>query len=614
MSSALFRSQPRNSNGLVRRKALVVAAALLFSLSLHLGTYGVVRNRIVSFLELIRDMVAATPRKDAPEVVLVDKHDVAPATDPIRSSNPLTATSELPADILANFRPSAEFTAPSPPAPAVPTILPSPPVPTDDRRLPPPSEVLATDIIAIADSRNPSLALPAPQRDIVPMEYRHLAPDREQAYTPPDILPEPDVGEVLSQTSASLAAAIEAMSIALPAPEAGDRVLMRETITPGILPFSDERTASTLLAEAPETVAPALPLDDRLTIQTSAIRPASDPDHVYFQIDIAPRDDAALKDIPRDIVFVQDTSGSLSYLRLQPCLKAISSALRTLSPTDRFNICVFASGTDFLLPDNWLEPTPAALSRADAFLNGRESAGRTDIFRSMHEVLSLPRDPERAPIAILLTDGVANIGDISGTSAIIGTFSRLNAGVFSVFTVNVNNALGNVYLLDMLSFCDRGGHTATAPDRYRIEKTVSEVVRSIGKPVLKDVQFQFDSKAAAEAFPRLSSNLYRGRPIRLYGRVRADSPTFAFQACGDANGTRYDMLFDIDLRDSSVASGDPSLPTEWATQRMYDLVASYARSEEPDLLSEMRRLGNQFGIPIPHERRLGISPTAKDTP
>ena len=613
MSSALFRIHPGSSDGMARRKTLVIAAALLFSLSLHLGTYGVVRNRIVSFLDLIRDMVATVPRDDVSEVVLMDTHDVPLAPDPIRTSDPLAAATERPVDILANHHPDAEFTAPSPPTPAVPTILPTPPMPANDQRLPPPSEVLAVDIMAIAESRENALSLPAPHRDIVPMERRLLAPDRDQKYTPPKTLPVPDASEVLSQTSAALAAAAAAQSVSLPSPEAGDRVLMRETIAPELRPFTDERTASELLAEPPETIAPALPLDDRLTIRTSAIRPDFDPDHVYFQIEIAPRDDAALPDIPRDIVFVQDTSGSLSYLRLQPCVKAISNALRTLSPTDRFNICVFATGTDFLLPNDWLPPTSTAIAHADAFLNRCNSRGRTDIFRSMQEVLSLPRDRNRAPIAILLTDGVANIGDISSDSAIIGTFSRLNAGVFSVFTVNVNPD-GNAYLLDMLSFCDRGGNTATAPSRFGIGKTIDGVVKSIGNPVLKDVQFQFDSQASAEAFPRLTSNLYRGRPIRLFGRVRADSPEFAFQACGDANGDRYDMLFNVDLRDPSVAQGSPSLPTDWATQRMYDLVATHARTEDPALLEEMRELGARFGIPIPHERRIGASPTAKDTP
>lgn len=608
MSATLFRSPSESRTS--ARSTTIAVGALLFSLLLHLGTYGAVRDRVVSFLKSIvtSSEPTAIPEEDITRVRLYEESEDAAAQEFMKTSDPLAATTELPADLMLSTVPDASSSAlPVPEAPAAATILPELPVPEEELTLPPPSELAVPDIIAITDARDHDLALPIARREIAAIERRTLSPDTSQVYSAPAFLPVVDAEMALSALPRLLASAHEE-TVTLPVPQSVDQVLARETLAPDVGPVPTGEIVSSLIAETSEDIAPAKPLDGRLDIRTSAFRPETDPGHVYFQIDITPRDAAALPDIPRDIVFVQDTSNSLGDKRLSNSCKAVSTALHTLKPTDRFNLCVFAATNSFLQPATWLEPTPENLSSADALLKSLRPGGNTDLFQSMHSVLDLPRAPHRAQIAILLTDGCITTGGYSRDSTVIGAFSRLNGGVFSVFTVNVNKGYGNSYLLDMLSFCDRGGNTAIAPSKYDVDKTILGVVDSIGQPILTNVRFNFDSDSAAEALPRLTSNLYRDRPLRLFGRVSADTPTFAFQARGDANGDKYDMVFEVNLQDSSTAEAPDTLPTEWATQRMYDLVATYAQSEDPAILSEMQRLGASFNIPIPHGQRLGVAP------
>ena len=220
----------------------------------------------------------------------------------------------------------------------------------------------------------------------------------------------------------------------------------------------------------------------------------------------------------------------------------------------------------------------------------------------MKGALSLPRDPGRTTLALLLSDGVTTAGDFRRDSQIIGEFSKLNDGAVSVFDVGVSR-VSDEYLLSMLSFCNRGGPAAVPKDRFEIPGAFAGVFGTLGSPVLSDVRFVFDSASGAEIAPAHTENLYLDRPLRLYGRVPAGTPSVAFQARGVNAGKSYDMVYELPLGDPAPGSGDKSLAREWARTRVYDLVAAYVRSPDPALLAEMSAVGRAHDVKIPFDGR-----------
>ena len=609
MPQALFGRPSHTST----RNFLVATTALLLSLTVHFGVYEVVRDRL--FTTRVPTAPAPTPMSEdeTPTRVVIEEEAGGETADPMKAADPLAEEPSMPDDLVSKSIPAAIFEPP--PAPELPppaAMLPEPP-PVEQAELPPPRELPAPDILAVTDARARDLAAPFERREIPDIERHLLSPDITLSYSVETPLPAMDAAAALAKIPDLLLGASSdpaAVLLPAPAPTPAERARAAAETVPDVGPVDEGTVVSAILPEPAAEVAPATPLDDRLTVAVESIRPADDPDHVYFKIDVAPRDAVALPDIPRDIVFVQDTSASLNQ-SLEHCRPAIRAALRTLRPTDRFNICAFSTTNVFLAKNAWLSPTPETFALADAFVDSLVAGGNTDLFGSMQEILTLPRDPNRATIALVLSDGELTAGKLSRDSAVIGTFARLNNGAVSVFTIGVGRR-SQPFLLDMLSFCDRGGNTAIvgrhgSRDTGRdIGPTIASVFGSIGQPILANVRFNFDVASQAEVFPTLTSNLYRDRPLRLYGRVPADRPSFAFQARGDANGDKYDMLFDIDLHDAAVAKASATLPTEWATQQMYDLVAQYARVEDPALLREMLRLGAKYDIPVPHAQRLGL--------
>lgn len=362
-----------------------------------------------------------------------------------------------------------------------------------------------------------------------------------------------------------------------------------------------ERAAS-LVVEPVEEVRPAVPLDDVLAPSLAAFRPRRDDGFVYFEIDVARKGADVLPPIPRDVLLVQDASRSLGPQRLAACRRAMAGALAALRPGDRFNVLVFDTENRFFLPGGWAAATADNLAAAGAFLDAVSADGNTDIFNAMKGALSLPRDPGRTAVALLLSDGVSTAGDFRRDSQIIGEFTRLNDGALSVFDVGVSKN-SDEYLLSMLSFCNRGGPAAIAKDRFEIGGAAAATFGTVGAPVLADVRFLFDSSSRAVVAPERTENLYLDRPLRLYGRVPAGTKSVSFQARGVNAGRGYDMVYELPLGDPAPGAGDPAIARNWARTRIYDLVAAYVRSADAGLLSEMAALGRDHDVKIPFDGR-----------
>jgi hypothetical protein len=244
--------------------------------------------------------------------------------------------------------------------------------------------------------------------------------------------------------------------------------------------------------------------------------------------------------------------------------------------------------------------TPANTNAAAAFFAAMRSAGDTDVFGSLSGLLELPRDPRRPLVALVVTDGRPTAG-LTASTRIIGEFSRLSDGRLSVFTLGTHGK-ANAYLLDMLAYCNRGNTALVRTGRWDIPAAILSLVESLRRPVLTDIACRADSASRAELHPALPPNLYADRPLDLYGSCAAEARSVILQVCGRAGAAECDVVFDLPL--DAAESGDASIRDQWARQRMYDLMGSYARQPREELLAEMYRHSRRYGLPIPYRKEL----------
>ena len=602
-----FRSLARAHEDGGESHTVFLVAAVVVSIALHTLFGWATRGARLGFLGSISlDPASLRQERQAPwrDTVLVDD---PPMEETLSSA--ATRTADPGRETVSELMESVPTGSPA-------TMFDPPAVRRDEdpaqAGVAPPLETLETEPSAPWQPRERILEIASKfaNDDIAARPRTELIPDIERHVRAEDVVA-PFAASRPVETALDADAAASAWVPPAPPPRGAAGGASDELLAPPVAavpeqieagPVASGEAAAEFVVETPEEVRPAVPLDDVLAPRISVHRPRRDDGFVYFEIDVARKGDDVLPPIPRDVLLVQDASGSLGPQRLAPCRQALKEALGALRPGDRFNILVFNTENSFFRPGAWADATPDNVAAARAFLDAMVSDGRTDIFNAMRGALSLPRDPGRAAVALLLSDGASNAGDFRRDSEIIGEFSKLNDGSLSVFDVGGSRG-SDEYLLSMLSLCNRGAPAAIPHDRFEIPNAFDGVFGTLGSPVLADVRFLFDSSSGAVVGPERTENLYLDRPLRLYGRAPAGTESVAFQARGTNRGKGYDMVYELPLGDPAPGAGDPALAATWARTRIYDLVAAFVRTRDPALVVEMNAVGRAHDVKIPFDGR-----------
>ena len=180
-------------------------------------------------------------------------------------------------------------------------------------------------------------------------------------------------------------------------------------------------------------------------------------------------------------------------------------------------------------------------------------------------MLTLPRDPKRPLIALVVTDGDANAG-VSDTAEILSKFTALNDGLVSVYMYGVKSS-ANRELIDVLTHGNRGESFIFDGWRWSAGSGMEGLSERFRDPVLADLRVIFASGVQAEAYPRLLRNLYRGGTLEFYGRVPAAAKDVAFSLKGLAGADAYEGFFRLPF---ATAPNDPAVVAAWQSEAAID--------------------------------------------
>jgi len=283
----------------------------------------------------------------------------------------------------------------------------------------------------------------------------------------------------------------------------------------------------------------------------------------YFRVQIAPGE--SLPIVSKDVVILMDASGSIANDRLRSCREAAKEILRTcMNSGDRFNLVAFRDRFEYAFKA-WRDCDRDAYRDAEAWMDRLAAHGRTDVFATIASVLTLPRDPKRPLVALVVTDGDANAG-VRQTSQILSRFTALNDGLVSVYMYGVKKS-ANRELIDVLTRGNRGESFIHEGDRKYAGRSIAELSERFRDPVLTDLRVMFTASSKAEALPARLKNLYRGDVVEIVGRAPKGTKEVSFSLKG-LNGDRaYEGFFRVDLVESSF---DEDLPRSWNVEKNID--------------------------------------------
>ena len=276
----------------------------------------------------------------------------------------------------------------------------------------------------------------------------------------------------------------------------------------------------------------------------------------YFKVRLSSR--GVLDVVPKDVVILMDASGSIGDARLKSCRESVRLILRSCTNTgDRFNLVAFRDKFSYAF-NSWRECDSESFSAADKWLSRLASYGRTDVFATIRSVLTLPRNPKRPLVALVVTDGDANSG-VSRTAEILSRFTALNDGLVSVYMYGVKDS-ANRELIDMLTRGNRGESFIFEGARSRAGRYLESLGTRFRDPLLTDIRVIFAGGVAVETYPRLLKNLYAGDKVEFTGRVPKGTEKISFSIKGLNGEKAFESFYSFGLSGIPAQNG---ISAEW---------------------------------------------------
>jgi Ca-activated chloride channel family protein len=294
--------------------------------------------------------------------------------------------------------------------------------------------------------------------------------------------------------------------------------------------------------------------------------------------------------IPRDVLLVLDTSGSMDGEKIAQAKDALAYVLDHLNDEDRFNVIAFSTGLQQYA--RGLRPASEA-REAIRWVDGLEAIGGTDINRALLEALDQV-DEERPTVIIFLTDGLPTEG-VTEIEQILANVEATAPGNVRLFPFGVGDDV-NTVLLDTLAEQQRGATGYVRPHE-RIDEEVSGFYSKISTPVLADIELDFDHVLVEDTYPYPLPDLFAGTQLILVGRYR-DSGATKITLSGEVDGETQEFVYEGTFRGSG---GDSFIPRLWATRKIgYLLKQIRLHGEREEWIDAIVELSVRYGIITPY--------------
>ena len=318
----------------------------------------------------------------------------------------------------------------------------------------------------------------------------------------------------------------------------------------------------------------------------------------YFMALISPEvKPASTKTLAKDIIFILDSSGSMKGDKMKQAKEALLFCLRSLNPSDRFNIVDFDDQVR-LFSEGMKSATASNLKDAEQFVEQIEDEGGTNIAGALETGLN-QLSSGRLNYAIFLTDGLPTIG-VTSVDEILAMAKRANDTRVKIFDFGVGYDV-NTHLLDKLAEQNSGASDYVVPTE-NIEVKLSNFYKKISAPVLANLKLDFGSVKSFAVYPNDLPDLFAGSQLVVMGKFNP-SATLGVNGperttvtlTGELNGERTVFEFPADF---SVQNGwEKSIPKIWATRRVGHLIDQVRLSgQSQEVVDEIITLSKKYGI------------------
>lgn len=213
--------------------------------------------------------------------------------------------------------------------------------------------------------------------------------------------------------------------------------------------------------------------------------------------------------LPRELLLIIDTSGSMGGASMRQAKGSALIALETLKATDRFNLIDFNSDTHSLFAGA-VEVSPDNLDRARRYIHSLQANGGTNMEPALALAFAHKAPETHLQQIVFVTDGSV------GNEAQLLTQIHRNLDAARLFTVAIGSAPNRYFMREAAKF-GRGSFTEIST-AGQVRERMGELLHKLQSPIVSNLNIEWPQPV--EAYPRTVPDLYWGEPLLVTAKLK----------------------------------------------------------------------------------------------
>ncbi|MEM9102384.1 MAG: VIT and VWA domain-containing protein [Pseudomonadota bacterium] len=318
-----------------------------------------------------------------------------------------------------------------------------------------------------------------------------------------------------------------------------------------------------------------------------------------FMMTFTPGDDLKPITTGIDWVFVLDQSGSM-HGKYHTLLDGVSQALGKLRAQDRFRILLFDNKTTDL-SNGYQSVSPESVNQMISQLKQTQPRNGTNLYQALHQALK-GLDQDRPSGVILVTDGVANVGETKQKKFI----ELLDTIDVRLFTFVMGNSANKPLLKAMTKHS--GGFSMNVSNSDDIVGRVLQASSKITHHAIHNLQLSMAGVDTFDLTPERIGSLYRGEQLVVFGHYR-DGGTTQLRLTGTIN--HQEKVYSTEINMPNTSHLNPEIERLWAFATIMDLREKMVDFPSEDHQKAITDIALQYGIVTPYTSMLVVEEAVK---
>ena len=288
----------------------------------------------------------------------------------------------------------------------------------------------------------------------------------------------------------------------------------------------------------------------------------------------------------REIIFIQDISGSMGGEPLRQSKIGLEMAIKRLKPSDKFNIVLFNDRYSSYA-ENPVLATAKERDKAVRYVRRLNSYGGTEMYPALKYALkNFKSEKSVLKQLIFLTDGA-----VTQESKLFSLINR-ELKTARLFTIGIGSA-PNSFFMSRAAELGRGSHIYIG-DMDEISNRMTDLFGKIENPVITDLELKLPKGFEAEVYPNPLPDLYAGDPLSI--AIRGKNASGIAKVIGKIGNQKWVARVTLDQGSDQIG-----IAKLWAREKISNLERnrislSPNASQKAHIDSELLQTALNYGL------------------